>query len=361
MSQTSDTPSSSGKPAGRSQVKKNGSKRVSHRTIAESVGVSRAAVSHVLNGREHMVSEATCKKILNAVKETGYHRNALVRALKSDTTHVVGILVPTMDLSVFSNIVCGAELVAKREGWQVFFCQTHSLQERVLEEIQILREYRVDGLIIVTVNSESNVEEYRTLKRDKLPFVLVDVPADNVKTSFVGNDQAHGAYISTKHLIESGHKRIVLIKGYHGNPNMRLRLAGYQKALSEHELPFDENLVFDLAFTYESGVEAAKELLKKETVFDAIIASSDHCALGAIDTLQDHGLRVPNDISVIGWGNNEMSRYVTPRLTTLDQKAQALGDRAMCFLLDQISKKKQTLKSEIIRPELVLRNSTKAR
>ncbi|WP_269522670.1 LacI family DNA-binding transcriptional regulator [Coraliomargarita parva] len=336
-------------------------KQVSHSTIAKSVGVSRAAVSHVLNGREHMVSDETRKKILKAVEQSGYHRNALIRAIKSDVTHVVGILVPSMNISTFSEIVYAAETLAKNEGWQIFLCQTHSLPETAAKEIKTLREYRADGLMIVTVSGDANAAEYQALTRDNLPLVLVDVPSDSLKTTFVGNDHALGAYDATKYLLDTGHTRIALIKGYTENPNIQQRQIGYKKALCEAGIEFDERLVFDLNFSFEAGKEAVANLTNTKVPFDAIITSSDHCSVGAIEELKERGLKVPDDVSIIGWGDLEFCRYTTPTLSTIDQQSTTLGETAMRYLLEQIRTKQNKLKQSIISPKLIIRGSVAQR
>jgi len=333
---------------------------VSQASISQQVGVSRTAVSHVLNGREHMVSEETRERILRAVEESGYHRNALVRALKANRTHVIGIVVPEVGLSFFAELIEGAELKARQHGLQCFLCQTYNDPAVIEKDITTLREYRVDGLIMVPASASASRETLATLLHQKFPFVVVDVPQTGLKTPYVGNDQMEAGRLATHHLLELGHRRIAIIRGYHENPGSEERITGYRKALAQAGVRFDKRLVIGGRFTYEGGLEAVDALMEAGTRFTGIVASSDYSALGANQRLAHYGLEVPRDVSIVGCGNLDISTMANPALTTIDQDPQRVGAVAVEMLLKIVEGETGSVRARRIAPKLITRRSTLA-
>ena len=331
---------------------------VTQTKISQEVGVSRSAVSHVLNGRTHMVSAETCSRILKALDDNGYHKNALVRALRANRTHVVGIVVPNAGFHFYSEIVRAAEKEAGDHGFQCFLCQNHYESGQIEKEINALREYRVDGIMIVTASSMASPLAYRSLKQHNVPFVVVDVPTESVKTHFVGSDNFEAGRVATEHLLKLGHRRIAFLKGYHENPGAQERLKGYMNALLEFGISVQDDLMTGDGFEFESGQRAISTLLDRHISFSALIASSDFAALGAVQELGRRGLRVPDDISLIGCGNLDFSAMVTPTLTTIDQHPLQLGCQAMHLLVDQIEGRAKASQKILVKPDLVFREST---
>jgi len=331
---------------------------VSQMTISKQVGVSRSAVSHVLNGRGHMVSAETRKRIEEALNANGYHRNALVRALKENRTHVIGIIVPSGGLSFFTEIIDAAENQASAHGLQCFLCQTHSRLDVLEKELNALREYRVDGVLIIPSSSTAFPQVYRNLAKQKFPFVIADVPIDGLKTAYVGNDNACAGRLAAEHLLGLGHRRIAFIRGYHESLTARDRLAGFEQALKKAKVPLDPTLICGDGFTFEQGCSSVAELLKNKTKFTALVASSDFAALGAIQELSGRGLRVPEDVSIIGCGNLDFSAMITPSLSTINQNPQILGCEAINALVKQIEGKTKNVCRIMVPPELIARKST---
>jgi len=332
---------------------------VTQMVISQQVGVSRSAVSHVLNGRGHMVSAETRKSIEQALTDNGYHRNALVRALKANRTHVIGIIVPTIALSFFTEVIEAAEKQASVHGLQCFLCQTGSRVDVLEKELNALREYRVDGVLILP-SSSTAYQVYRDLEKQKYPFVIVDVPIDGLKTAYVGNDNVCAGRLAAEHLLGLGHRRIVFIRGYHESLVARDRLAGFQQALKKARVSLDSSLVVGHGFTFEQGRSVVAQLLNCKAKFSAIVALSDYVALGVMQELADRGLRVPEDVSVIGCGNLNFSSMVTPSLTTINQNPQKLGREAINALVKQIEGKATRAHQLTVVPELIVRKSTAA-
>ena len=331
---------------------------VSQATISRQVGVSRTAVSHVLNGRGHMVSDETRERILKAVEASGYHRNALVRALRSNRTHVVGIVVPDADFSFFGKMIQAAEKEASAHGLQCFLCQSHSLPDQFKKDVSALREYRVDGILVVPASSYSTPEVYLSLLKHAIPFVIVDVPIAGIEMPFVGNDNVQAGEIATDHLLGLGHRRIACVRGFQGNPGSAERFEGYRRALKRARVAMDERLVVGNGFEFEPGRDTVAELLDRGVDFSAVVTPSDFVALGAIQELTSRGLRVPADVSLVGCGNLSVSSMVTPPLTTVDQHPQELGRRAMEILIKQIEGHSKSIPRVVVKPTLIERAST---
>ena len=334
---------------------------VSQATISRQVGVSRTAVSHVLNGRGHMVSDETRKRIIEAVEASGYHRNALVRALRANRTHVVGIIVPGAGFSFFSEIIRAAETEASAHGFQCFLCQSHNEPGDVVKEVAALREYRVDGILIAPSSSSETPEIYKALLEQTFPFVLIDVPVDGVEACFVANDNVKAGSLATEHLVELGHERIAFINGYHGNPASGERLKGYKRVLTKAGIDFDPALVMGDGFEFETGRLAACHLLDNQIPFTALVAPSDVAALGARQEFGRRGISVPEEISIVGCGNLDISSMSSPPLTTVDQKPLELGRRAMELLISQIEEEKTTPTKVIVKPHFIVRGTTAPR
>jgi len=333
---------------------------VSQVAIGQQAGVSRSAVSHVLNGRGNMVSADTRKRIQEALDANGYHRNALVRALKENRTHVIGIIVPEVGHSFFAEAIEAAENQASASGLQCFLCQTRGRLEVLERELTALREYRVDGVLIFPSSSSAFPQVYRDLEMQNYPFVIVDVPIDGLKTAYVGNDNASAGRLAAEHLLELGHRRIAFLRGFHESRTAQERLAGFQQALKKANVPLDPSLVVGDGFTFEQGRSAVAQLLKGKAKFSAIVAPSDFSALGVMQELADSGLRVPGDVSVIGCGNLSFSSMVTPSLTTINQNPHKLGREAINALVKQIEGKSTRALRLTVAPELIARKSTAA-
>lgn len=331
---------------------------ISQTELAKKLGVSRSAVSHVLNGREHMVGSETRERIVQAIKENGYHRNALVRAMKTSRSNIIGIIVPETSISFFNDVIRGVEIEAQRNGIRCFLCQTHHEICTMEQHVRALREYRVDGIVVGPSSSNIDDSVFRELQEHQVPFVLFDNPLVNLETAFVGTDNILAGRLATEHLLELGHRKIACIKGYMDSYPAQGRLAGYLEAMNAAGIPVNEGLLREGGFDFEQGVSAIDQLREDQVEFSAVVAPSDHVAFGAIHALSRHGLRVPEDVSVVGCGNLDLAEMFMPALTTMDQEAMEVGRKSLQLLLDQIMKKKVLTQTITIEPKLISREST---
>ena len=332
---------------------------ISQQQIADRVGVSRTAVTHVLNGREHMVGDEVRKRILQELKACDYHRNVLIRAMQQRKTRVLGLVIARAD-GYFSKLVASIETTAKDCDYQCFLCQTHSSIENMEREVATLREYQVDGLIVMPVNSiDEPVEFYERLIAHDVPLVLLDISVDGLEAPCAQTDNIAVGRLATQHLLELGHRRIACLRGYPKASNAREREQGYREALAEAGLPVAEELMAGGGYVAEAGREAVRELLARKVEFTALFAANDVVALGAIDELRKNGWRVPEDVSVVGVGNEDVAQWGNPPLTSVDQKPDDVGRAAVELLLARIDQElSPETQTRLISPQLVVRNST---
>lgn len=337
-----------------------GTMAVSLKMIATELGVSREAVSHVLNGREHKVSQATRDAVRAALKRYDYQTNSLVQALRNKRTNTVGVIVPDICVSVFPEIISAIELAAMEKEYQVLITQMHSKADVLDKQVALLRQKRVDGLVIFPVSSHEQVDLYRKLIDADMPFVTFLRYLNDLTLPYVGNDECEIGRLATQHLLDLGHRRIACLRGYPGARDAHQRAEGYCQALREAGIAVDNRLIAGDNFTLESGERATDDLLSRKVDFTAIVASSDLVAVGAIRRLWSAGLRIPQDVSVVGLGNLDVGRYFNPPLTTIDQKPEELGRRCFHMLMERINDSKGPVKEDIVRPELIVRQSTAA-
>jgi len=329
---------------------------VTIKDVAKKAGVSIATVSRVLNNSDHPLDPITRQKVLDAIEELGYIPNAAARSLQLKRTKTIGILLPSIANAYYSSIVDGAEEVAYKYGYGLILCITNRSWERTKEHIQLLSEKRVDGVIFTGGGALDDAKRNRVFQDSKLSMIVIgrhnsDLPAvqvDNVKVGFQ----------ATEHLISLGHKRIATITGPKVSTTAEDRYAGYKMALESYGLEEDISIVAEGDFLVQSGYVAASGLpLQGKSRVTAVFAQNDLMAIGAIRFLKSRGLKIPEDVSVVGCDDLELAFYITPPLTTVAVPAYELGKTAMEVMVDSLNGNKvPSLK--ILPTELKVREST---
>ncbi len=334
---------------------------ISLKTIATEVGVSREAVSHILNGRAHKVSPATREAVMAAIKQHDYQVNGLVKALRNKRTNTLGVIVPDIQVSLFPEIISSIESAAEAKGYQVLITQSHSRAENMQRQIDLLRQKRVDGLAIFPINSQEQFDLYQKLMTSHVPFVTFLLPLAMLTVPRVGGDERKIGWLAARHLLDLGHTRIVCLRGYPISLDSHQRAEGYCLALQEAGIEKDPTLIAGDNFTVASGYAAVDQLLANNVKFTGLVAATDMVAIGAIQRLWQSGLRIPQDVSVVGCCNLEVGRYFNPPLTTIDQKPAEIGLQCVQMLLDRIENPTADIHEQIIQPELIIRQSTAKR
>jgi LacI family transcriptional regulator len=302
--------------------------------VAKRAGVSIASVSRVINQSPHKVSETARIRILEAVKELDYRPNALAQGLIMKRSMTIGTIIPDISNPYYAEIVRGIQDVAEEFGYAVVLQNTDRTKKRIIRCIQVLREKRADGIIF----SGGIIHAYETLSSLKeLTGRVVVIGRHEVDFPAVRVDNMGGAAQAVQHLLDLGHERIGFISGPKMSTSSIDRLKGYKNALAQNGRHFEAVLVRQGNLTPESGFHAAKEVLGLRERPTAILASNDLMAFGAIHAGRDLGLRVPQDLSVVGFDNIPLSSYFNPPLTTVEIPMYSVGTASMQMLADLLS------------------------
>jgi len=325
--------------------------------IARKAGVSRSAVSHVINGRGGKVSAATRANVEALLREHRYTPNGLVRALKAKRTYSLGVLVPSVQFSFYASILEAMEIRARERGYHVFLIQTHLRPEVIRSEIDHLRERRVDGFIIVPSHAETDI--YGELARGGEKVVFLDSYIKGIGIPSVDSDDYAGAALAAQHLLDTGRRRFVILATASDDrsPMALRRLKGFRDTLRKAGIPPGDIVVKRDGLGVKHGYACTRAVLESGGKFDAVLAFTDMSAVGAIRALQDASLSVPGDVAVIGYGNLEEGHYLTPPLSTIHQHPEAMGVETIDLMLEVIGS--DTLpRSRMLPPTLMVRASS---
>ncbi|MCP3771814.1 catabolite control protein A [Paenibacillus sp. MZ04-78.2] len=326
--------------------------------VAREAGVSMATVSRVVNNNPN-VKPQTRKKVFEAIERLGYRPNAVARGLASKKTTTVGVVIPDISNSIFSEVARGIEDIANMYHYNIILSNADKKKEKEIRVINTLLEKQVDGLLFMGgAITEDHIQAFKT---SSVPVVLCATADEQRTIPSVDIDHEKAAFDAVNVLLENGHRDIAMISGTLQDPsNGFARYQGYKKALEAANIPLREELVRIGNYRYESGLEVTKYFLELDNRPTAIFAATDEMAIGAIHTLQDSGLKVPEDMSVISVDNIRMASMVRPLLTTVAQPMYDIGAVAMRLLTKLMNKETKDASelSQVILPhEVLYRNS----
>jgi len=323
--------------------------------VAERAGVSLGTVSRVINKDVHVAPD-TRERVENIMSEMGYVANRQARSLKGSKTNVIGMLVPDLGTGYIGEIMHGidAELALSQRDLMLF--TTHRTAIKEANYVVNLVQGMVDGLLIVLPRNPADYTG--TLARRNFPFVLIDHQGTGEPCPAVGATNWQGAYNATEYLIKIGHRRIGFISGAMDLGAAIDRLEGYKGALHAHHLPDDPQLIYSGTFFQPDGYAGACALLEIENPPTAIFASNDVMAMGAMDAVRSRGLRVPEDISIVGFDDIPQAELVRPALTTVRQPLEQMGRVSTQMLLDRLNNPEKKVNRIELPTELIVRSST---
>ncbi|MCG3863315.1 MULTISPECIES: HTH-type transcriptional repressor PurR [unclassified Photobacterium] len=325
--------------------------------VARMAGVSTTTVSHVIN-KTRFVAEATQQKVLAAVDELNYAPSAVARSLKCNTTRTIGMLVTKSTNPFFAEVVHGVEEYCYGAGYTLILCNTEGNLEKQRDYLRMLSEKRVDGLLVMCSDLDQMLLDLLERKND-LPMVIMDWGPESPHTDNILDNAEHGGYIATKHFIENGHKKIGCLSGQVDKSTCQERLKGFRKAMAEADLTVNDDWLLEGDFECESAVDAAQKFIAMEDRPTAIFCFNDIMAMALISTFEQAGLRVPDDISIIGYDNIDLAPYFAPPLTTIHQPKRRLGKKAIEILLERVKDKNHERQTFEMTPKLVARKSVK--
>ncbi len=333
-------------------------KKATIKDIAKALGLHHTTVSRAL--RDHPdVKEETKKRVKEMAEKLNYQPNLFARNLKNNQTNLIGVLVPEIQHHFFASAISGMEEVAQEHGYVLLVCQSNEKYEREIMNTRALMGNRVAGMLVSVSQTTQNDEHFRWFLKSGGRIVFFDRILDIPNTIKVIVDDRAGGYEATHYLISKGRKRIAHIGGTKNLLISHERFQGYAQALQEAGLDVDERLVVWAGFHEKNGAEAMEMLLKSGALPDAVFAVNDPAALGAITVLKQHGLKIPDDVSVVGFSNNPIAAFVDPPLTTIEQPAYEMGKEAIKALLQQLEDdgKKDVSKTIVLKTKLIIRSS----
>lgn len=324
------------------------------RNISQLAGVSTATVSRVLNGKYEKVSEATCRRILAIAHENGYRPNGIAKGLVTGHTRTIGLILPDITNPFFPEMARGVEDGAIAAGYSAFLCNTDDRPEKEQRYIRILEERQIDG-IVFAAGAIGPDRRIRELLRQNVAVVCIDRSGAEPEGGVYFDNRA-GGRMAAAHLLALGHRRIGCITGPERLPNDWERVAGFRETLCAGGIRLEDICTVPADYTIESGAEAAEVLLRRKEV-TAVFATNDLMAIGVYEAARKKRLSIPQDISVVGFDDIAVARYLSPGLTTVRQPAYSMGCRAAQMLIAVIEKGSAP-GSVVFPPELSVREST---
>ncbi|MBB3114424.1 LacI family transcriptional regulator [Paenibacillus phyllosphaerae] len=326
--------------------------------VAREAGVSMATVSRVVNNNPN-VKPQTRKKVFEAIERLGYRPNAVARGLASKKTTTVGVVIPDISNAIFAEVARGIEDIANMYHYNIILCNADKKKDKEIRVINTLLEKQVDGLLFM--GGAVTDEHLQAFKTANVPIVLCATTDEQGLIPSVDIDHEAAAYDAVQALLKQGHTRIAMISGTLQDPSIGFaRFQGYKRALESAGITYDENLVRIGNYRYESGSEAMKYFLDLSDRPSAVFSATDEMAIGAIHQIQDSGLKVPQDVSIISVDNSRMASMVRPQLTAVAQPMYDIGAVSM-RLLTKLMKKETVDHAKVVLPhEIVTRQSVSA-
>lgn len=334
--------------------------RATLKDVAQLAGVSAATVSYVLNGKQS-ISDETKQRVHAAIAELDYVPNLSARSLSMRDSKLIGVVVPQTEPgdrlmfqnSFYSEVLGSIEYYARLQGYHILISATDANESY----LTLAKKRNLDGIIVIGMYPD---DFYQQMKKTQIPIVLIDSYCNDHYYHNIRIDDAYGSYAATRYVLEHGHRDIAFMVGQiKENGVMKKRLLGYQQALEEFGVPFRQEYVLEGQIDYESGIALSQCLLARKLPTTAIVAAADILAIGAMKGLYEAGLRVPEDYSVIGFDDLEISQYLTPGLTTVRQQISLKGQKAVELLLKHIEDPTLSKQEEILPLQLVERGSVR--
>ena len=322
--------------------------------VSKLVGVSVATVSRVINGSGR-VSEKTREKVHAAMDALDYRPNSIAQSLASNRSNCVGIVVPQVHGPVFAAMLSEIEEELRNAGKFTIFATGLSDEIKEREAIRFLVSRNCDALIM---HIDALTDEFiREQMDDALPFVIMNRVVTGLEDKCISLDNERGGFDATRMLLEMGHRRIAYISGPLAWVDARARLKGHKRALASHNLEFDDRLLVESNFKEFGGSEAMSKLLRRGTSFSAVVCANDEMAAGAMDAIRAEGLSIPDDVSIVGFDNAPLSRYLYPKLTTVNYPIAEMGRMAARWVLRNVYEDSDKEIRHVFRPTLVSRAS----
>ncbi|TVT43374.1 LacI family transcriptional regulator [Hymenobacter setariae] len=332
---------------------------VSMADLARELGVSMTTISRALSDH-HSIGAATKQRVLKLAKKLNYQPNHLAAALRKGQSRLLGVVVPYIEGKFFPSVIQGIEQAASKAGFSVIVCQSHEDVQIERRNVETLLHAQVAGVLVSLARNTQEFHHFDKVRARGIPLVFFDrIPTSEYVNSVVLNDQA-GGFAATNHLLEQGCRRIAHLAGPQHLNIYRERQQGYLNALAAHGIAPEEELIIYSDMTQEDGAQATRQLLMLPTPVDGIFGAGDSVILGALQTLKSQGIRVPQDIALAGFSNEGFTAITEPRLTSVDQRCEEMGEAVVRLFLElSTAPEAQFVQRQVVlQPELFIRESS---
>jgi LacI family transcriptional regulator len=334
-------------------------KEVTIYDIAQKLNISSATVSRALKD-DPVVSKKTRKKIFELAEEMGYRSNLFARNLRQKQTNTIGVIVHELNSTFITSVLAGIEKITTEAGYDLIIAHSSESYTKEIANAKNLFHKRVDGLIASLAFDTTDLNHFKPFRDKGVPVVFFDRVEQDGDNTVVIIDNYHCGYIATKHLIEQGCKRIAHVTSSLKRNVYSQRFKGYREALSEHNIPFDESLVMVNNLSEKAGLESALKLLEMNPRPDGIFFTNDFVAAVGMRTLKERGVKIPDDIAIVGFNNDTISKIIEPSLTTINYPGTDMGEIAAINLINHLKGIGQINQTNtiIVRSELIVRDSS---
>jgi LacI family transcriptional regulator len=335
-------------------------KKTTIKDIANVLGLTPSAVSKALNNHPR-ISEKTKTSVKQVAENLNYQPNHLASALRKGKSNLVGVIIPRTNSNFFSGVLQSIEKVLNKEGYNIIISQSYESFDKECRNIDSLLFTQVDGIIASLANETKDFSFYEKIKSKGVPLILFDRGENDLGVDYVGIDDYQSSHLVVDHLVNQRCKRIAHIGGFRHTRIFKNRSRGYRDALVKHNLPLDEELIFESNLTKQDGRDIMQRLLDYAKPPDAVYVASDYAALGALQVLKERNISIPEDIAVVGFGNEPFTSLVSPPITTIEQHSEEIGRLTANAFLRRIEEVDipPVLNKMILDPALIVRSSSK--
>lgn len=336
------------------------SEEITMKDLANRLNTSISTISRALHDH-YSISEEMKAKVRKLATELNFKPNPAALKLLKNKSYVVGVIIPEIAHNYFSLVMSGIEDIAIQEGYNLMFCVSHESAQKEAEAISNFIHARIDGLLIAPTKETLDFSPFKLLKEKKIPYIFFDRYLEGLKVSKVIIDGYKGAYQAVEHLIAIGKRNIAHIAGPIGLSNTKERLTGYEDALRNHNIEFNEELLIHCNLNKDDAEVCTRKLLSLAKRPDAIFAYNSYIAFESIMTAKHEGLKIPEDIAFTGIANEPIISYIEPKLTAIVPPAYELGQKVATLFFKQIKAKAGAIfnpETIILEPTFVIGNSS---
>jgi DNA-binding LacI/PurR family transcriptional regulator len=307
--------------------------------IAEALKLSPATISRALNNGTYVKAE-TKKRVLDMAEKLGYRRNLMASSLRNNKTNTIGLMVPRISMFFHAEVITTIQNELHKLGYNLIICQSNDSLQMEKELANIMFSSRVDALIVASTLQTEDFSHFDVFVNNNIPLVFYDrVPTQPYKATVVKGDDFRGGYLSTQHLLELGCKKIAHLSGPLTSNLYIDRSTGYKKALTQYNIPINEDLIFYQELTYENARKAMEKIFEGENKPDAVFTSNDTSAIAVLEFAREHNIAVPEKLKIVGYSNDSRTEIIRPSITTIEQSPILVGTKVVEELIKKLTAK----------------------